>query len=156
MFLDAHTFRNVVASTPLISIDLIVENLRGQILLGQRLNRPAQGYWFVPGGRIQKNETLNNAFTRLSETELGYTLFRSDAKFLGVYEHLYKDSVFGDSEVSLNTHYVVLAYHAILTTSTKIKPPKTQHEHFRWWSRDEIKSSDEVHDNTRIYIDSLY
>ena len=28
----------------------------------QRTNRPAQGYWFVPGGRVQKDETLEAAF----------------------------------------------------------------------------------------------
>ena len=43
MFLPADTFRTVVASTPLVSIDLLVRNLQGELLLGERLNRPAQG-----------------------------------------------------------------------------------------------------------------
>jgi len=51
MFLSQEDFATVVRSTPLISIDLVVENERGEFLLGQRTNRPAQGYWFVPGGR---------------------------------------------------------------------------------------------------------
>lgn len=56
-WLDVTTFETVVASAPLISIDLLVENEQGQYLLGLRKNRPAQGYWFVPGGRVQKNES---------------------------------------------------------------------------------------------------
>jgi colanic acid biosynthesis protein WcaH len=48
--LPIETFKTVIASTPLISIDLIVRNNQQQILLGKRLNKPAQGYWFVPGG----------------------------------------------------------------------------------------------------------
>lgn len=58
MFLDNTTFSTVLDSTPLVSIDLVIENTQGEILLGERKNRPAQGYWFVPGGRILKNESL--------------------------------------------------------------------------------------------------
>jgi len=71
MYLDTKTFKTVIASTPLIAIDLIVVNERKEILLGKRLNQPAKNYWFVPGGRILKNETLDNAFKRLTLTELG-------------------------------------------------------------------------------------
>lgn len=88
-WLDAETFQTVVASTPLISIDLLVENEQGEYLLGMRNNRPAQGYWFVPGGRVQKNETLDEAFKRLTRMELGVELERTDARFKGVYEHFY-------------------------------------------------------------------
>lgn len=73
MFLRHEDFATVVRSTPLISIDLIVENTPGEFLLGKRLNRPAQGYWFVPGGRVQKDEPLHVAFERLTETEPGVT-----------------------------------------------------------------------------------
>ena len=49
MFLRQEDFATVVRSTPLVSLDFIVENSRGEFLLGKRTNRPAQGYWFVPG-----------------------------------------------------------------------------------------------------------
>jgi colanic acid biosynthesis protein WcaH len=50
MFLEKDLFSTVIKSTPLVSIDLVVKNNRGQTLLGQRLNKPAKGFWFVPGG----------------------------------------------------------------------------------------------------------
>ena len=84
MWLSNELFRSVVDSTPLISIDLVVLNSKGECLLGQRLNRPAQGNWFVPGGRILKNETLDAAFNRLTLEELGKVSARSDARLLGV------------------------------------------------------------------------
>ena len=56
-------FLTVVRLTPLVAIDLIVTDGNRRILLGHRRNRPAQGTWFVPGGRITKNETLDAAFT---------------------------------------------------------------------------------------------
>ncbi|MFI8747740.1 GDP-mannose mannosyl hydrolase [Pseudomonas sp. NPDC077186] len=152
MFLDQATFRTVVAATPLVSIDLMVQNAEGKILLGQRLNRPAQGFWFVPGGRILKNETLDLAFERLTRVELGNCFSRSEATFMGVYEHLYVDSVFGANP---DTHYVVLGYCLLLPADAQLRLPQTQHGHFRWWSLDEIRSSEEVHENTRTYLPAL-
>jgi hypothetical protein len=40
------TFKKIVASTPLVSIDLLVRDTQGNILLGKRVNRPAQGAWW--------------------------------------------------------------------------------------------------------------
>lgn len=83
MFLSQEDFATVVRSTPLISIDLIVENERGEFLLGKRTNRPAQGLWFVPGGRVQKDETLSDAFERLTLAELGLQLPMAAGQFYG-------------------------------------------------------------------------
>lgn len=71
MWLPDETFKSIIQHTPLISIDLIVRNEQGHVLLGQRVNAPAKGYWFVLGGRVRKNETLDDAFVRLVREELG-------------------------------------------------------------------------------------
>lgn len=122
MWLSNELFRSVVDSTPLISIDLVVLNSKGECLLGQRLNRPAQGNWFVPGGRILKNETLDAAFIRLTLEELGKASARSDARLLGVYEHFYADSVFAAPGHGPNTHYVVLAYQLVMAEDDLLHP----------------------------------
>jgi colanic acid biosynthesis protein WcaH len=70
-FLEKQVFTTVIDSTPLVSIDLLVENTDGKVLLGYRNNRPAKGYWFVPGGRILKDESMDDAFKRLTLAELG-------------------------------------------------------------------------------------
>lgn len=41
--LSRNTFQTIVQHTPLVSIDLIIKNAQGQVLLGRRNNRPAQG-----------------------------------------------------------------------------------------------------------------
>lgn len=76
-WLDADTLEMVVATTPLTSIGLLVENEKGEYLLGLRTNHPAQGYWFVPGGRVQKNETLDDALRRLTRSGLVVILDRA-------------------------------------------------------------------------------
>lgn len=154
MWLSDDTFRSVVASTPLASIDLVVTNAEGKILLGQRLNRPAQGYWFVPGGRILKGETLDVAFKRLTQHELAKAFPRDRARLLGIYEHFYADSVFGETG-NPNTHYVVLGYQLALGAGEALSPPLEQHGHYGWWAAVEMRNSAEVHDNTRAYLEAL-
>ncbi len=154
MWLSDDAFRSVVASTPLVSIDLVVTNEEGSVLLGQRLNRPAQGYWFVPGGRILKDETLDSAFVRLTQHELGESFTRDRARLLGLYEHFYSDSVFSGAG-NPNTHYVVLGYQLALDAGEKVTPPLEQHGRYRWWTMADMRNSAEVHENSRAYLGAL-
>ncbi len=149
MLLDAETFKTVVASTPLISMDLVVINSRGQVLLGQRKNRPAQGYWFVPGGRILKGERFPQAFARLTREELGLELSLTDAEFLGPFEHHYTDNFAG---ADFSTHYVVLGYRLRLDVDLASLPDQ-QHGRYRWFDLDEARSSNEVHLHTQWYLE---
>lgn len=146
--LDLEIFKTVVASTPLVSIDLIVKNNVGQVLLGYRNNRPAQGYWFVLGGRIQKDERFDLAFNRLTETELGERLALSQAQFIGPYEHLYQDNFSGNT---FSTHYVVLGYQ-VCWNGDLAELPSEQHCDYRWWDVAELLNSPNVHDNTKAYF----
>jgi colanic acid biosynthesis protein WcaH len=107
MLLSKDTFSSVIENTPLISIDLIVENDKSQILLGNRVNEPALGYWFVPGGRIFKDESLDDAFQRTVKEELGLNIERKDSIFDKTYEHFYENNVFNNK---FSTHYIVLAH----------------------------------------------
>lgn len=148
--LDDALFSSVVANTPLVSIDLVVRNSEGNVLLGQRTNRPALGMWFVPGGRIFKDELISDAFLRIAREELGAESPMNDGQFLGVYEHFYPDNYSGDA---FSTHYVVLAYQLDLDISLN-DLPQIQHDHYRWWERKEMMDSEEVHLHSRWYLDS--
>ncbi|OGQ58700.1 MAG: GDP-mannose mannosyl hydrolase [Deltaproteobacteria bacterium RIFCSPLOWO2_02_FULL_53_8] len=151
-FLDDVTFRTVVDATPLVSIDLIVRRGDGKILLGQRRNRPAEGFWFVPGGRIRKGETLDAAFRRLSLSELGVVVARSDCRLLGVYEHIYEDSVFGPAPEAPSTHYVVLGYEVRWAGFSELELPLEQHSGYRWFDPDAMLQAGHVHANTKAYV----
>lgn len=147
MFLDNETFSTVIASTPLVSIDLVVQNSAGDVLLGERLNRPAQGNWFVPGGRILKNESLSAAFARLTLAELGKAFSIEQATLQGPYDHFYTDSVFGDTP---STHYVAIAYR--LTIHEALALPPEQHSAYRWFSIPALLAHEHVHPNTKAYF----
>lgn len=146
--LPSELFKTVVANAPLISIDLVIQDPLGRVLLGKRLNRPAQGYWFVAGGRIQKDETLASAFERLVREELGLTRTICEAQFLGPFEHMYNDNFSGDD---FSTHYIVLGYRLLLDVDLG-KLPKDQHGTYKWFDVSELLTSDLVHENTKLYF----
>jgi colanic acid biosynthesis protein WcaH len=146
--LPREQFLEVVARTPLVSIDLVVRDSAGRVLLGLRRNAPARGFWFVPGGVIRKNETLDVAFSRISRNELGQELRRADSRLLGAYEHLYAENA--DDRPGFGTHYVVLA-HAIEVPGLPALPPE-QHSVYRWMSPAEVLDTPDVHENTKAYF----
>ncbi len=140
-------FLHIVDATPLVSIDLILRNESGEVLLGRRANRPAQGMWFVPGGRIRKNERVNDALKRISQRELGVTI--GQAKLLGVFDHIYPDNFLGAPGV--NTHYVVLGMEAELPGGLTFTVDD-QHEELKWWAVKELLGEPSVHENTKAYF----
>ncbi|MGN8133948.1 GDP-mannose mannosyl hydrolase [Paraburkholderia sp. 22099] len=143
-------FLDVVRLTPLVSIDLIVKDADGRVLIGHRRNRPARGTWFVPGGRILKDETLDAAFARVAEAELGIgSLARSSARFEGVYEHHYHDNFADEPDVS--THYIVLAYSLTSSSAVPIGRPD-QHSGYLWLAPSDLLARADVHENTKAYF----
>jgi colanic acid biosynthesis protein WcaH len=139
----------VVRLVPLISIDLIIRNSTNQVLLGFRENEPAKGFYFVPGGRILKNERLRDAFVRILRNEINYSGSFDEARPLGVYEHFYGTNYFGEPDYG--THYVVLAYEIGLKDTSGLRID-SQHREFVWWNEPHLLASEQVHDYTKAYL----
>tara|TARA_B110000967_G_C18702174_1_gene468413 strand:- start:22 stop:459 length:438 start_codon:yes stop_codon:yes gene_type:complete len=142
--LDNKTFKTVISSTPLISIDLLVKK-DNKILLGKRVNKPAQDYLFSTGGRVYKNETINNAMIRIAKDELNFEL-KSSPKFIGVFEHFYDDSIYQD----VSTHYVDLAYEVEIHETLNL--PTKQHKEYQWLTIKELLESKRVHKYVKDYF----
>ncbi len=149
MILDHPTLLQVVRNTPLVAVDLVVRNAQDEVLLGWRTNEPARGTWFVPGGRICKNEPIARAFERISNNELGTELALADASFLGPHEHFYSQNFAQAPEI--DTHYVVLAY-TIRPQEPLANLPADQHSSYRWWTVPDLLQAPDVHPNTKAYF----
>ncbi len=140
-------FLEVISRTPLVAIDLVIRDPENNILLGRRINEPAKGKWFVPGGRILKGESLEAAFERISVAEIGERHFRSEARLIGVFTHNYDTNYFLVDGVT--THYVVLAFELRVNKRFKISTSK-QHDEFNWFSH---RSQDsDIHEYTLAYF----
>jgi colanic acid biosynthesis protein WcaH len=149
MKIDKKHVLEIIEATPLVSIDLVIRNPSNKVLLGKRNNRPAIGYWFVPGGRIFKNETINQALKRISEVELGQDLSTKAPSLLGAYDHIYEDNFLNVK--GINTHYVVLAFVIALQQEIEVKSDE-QHTELKWWEIDKLLQDQTVHQNTKVYF----
>ncbi len=136
-YLRGELFKTIIEHTPLVSVDLIIKN-EGKVLLGKRVNKPAQGYWFTLGGRVLKNERIQDAITRICNMEIGI-IPPENPRFIGIFEHLYDDSIFDD----VSTHYVNLGYEVEVSGLEDL--PTDQHTAYRWFGLEELMQSDEVH-----------
>ena len=148
-WLESQDFERVVRFTPLVSIDIVVRSKDGHVLLGRRKNEPARNSFFVPGGRITKNESLEAAFKRITVAELGLQMELKQARFIGVYEHIYKENFF--EKEGFGTHYVVLAYELILS-ETPASLPTQQHQDYVWKMEQEVLEWPAAHENTKAYF----
>jgi colanic acid biosynthesis protein WcaH len=142
-------FSCVVRYAPLPSIDLIIRDPDRMVLVGLRTNEPAKNCYFVPGGVIQKNETIELAFARILRAETGYFASQSDARFLGVFQHFYSTNRFGDP--AYGTHYVVLAYELQLDYRPAIILD-AQHSESKWMAVPDLIVASDVHENTKAYF----
>lgn len=111
-------WETIVSNVPIVSVDLLVRYEDG-ILLGKRTNEPAKGYWFMPGGRVQKGETRTEAAHRIGKEELGLDI--EIVESLGAFEHFYDTS---DID-GVSKHYLANAYVADVISGE----PKSDEQH---------------------------
>jgi len=136
-YIEKTLFKDIIENTPLVSLDLVVRQGK-KILLGKRLNKPAQGYWFTMGGRILKNEKLEHTIERIAKDELGIQL-EGIPRFVGVFEHFYEESIYE----GVSTHYVNLVYETEVHHLSNL--PEDQHDAYRWFTVGELLESESVH-----------
>lgn len=159
MFLEKSDFKKVVLLAPLISIDLCILK-KNKLLIGQRKNSPAKNFYFVPGGRVRKNEHLDQAINRILLKELGYKFTKKknlSDNFLGFFEHFYEDN-FQDNK-NFSTHYVVLAFSLnfdYIIDAFDIPEEEDQHSNYIWYDLNHNnKSKLSIHEYTQYYINRL-
>lgn len=152
--LPAAQFAAACEALPLVSIDLVLTDDVGRLLLGLRRNAPARDWWFTPGGRIRKNEPLAEARRRIAAEELGLpeaTLRR--ATLMGAWDHFYPDSAFA---ADVSTHYVNLALWLALTRDevdalTLPEGDGEQHACWQWMPLTQAEADASVHPHVQVY-----
>jgi len=135
-------WENIVEHMPIPSVDLLVVTDEG-ILLAKRQNEPPKGEWFVPGGRIQKGESLHEAVHRVAEEELGTDVVIK--KELGAYDHRYETA---DVANSGGKHYVAHGY--VVCPESEIGDLDEQHSEAKYF---DLNMLPPLHPNVAIYLD---
>ena len=148
-FTPKEDYLHVIKHSQIISLDMVITNPDGKILLGKRNNEPAKGTWFVPGGRVYKNETFKDACRRISKGELGEALSYDNE--IGVYHHSYNNNFDNEDH---GTHYLVFGVAINLDRHLELNTESMddQHEELKWWYADELLSDPTVHAFTKSYF----
>lgn len=95
---------NVIEKQPKLSVALIVENNKGEVLAQQRLKQPYYGFWGRPTGKIRWGETMLEAAERELAEETGLS---ADLSVAGFYHKMDYDD---DSSQLLEDKLFVLIY----------------------------------------------
>lgn len=76
---------------PRLTVELLIENNKKEILLLKRTSPPFKNYWHLPGGFLLKGESIEQCIKRISNEEVCSTLYKKDGKFVTLFENLYSD-----------------------------------------------------------------
>jgi len=152
-------FAAALAALPLVSVDWVLSDPDGAVLTGLRLNTPARGSWFTPGGRVRKGEPLAETLVRVAVDELGASVasllgggWLGRAQLMGAWDHFYSDSAFSESAA---THYVNLPHWLALSwcevaVLEGALPVGGQHSEWHWVSPSSAEV--EVHAHVKPYL----
>ena len=147
-YIPTPTYLQVIEHAPIVSIDLIIFNNEGNVLLGKRKNEPAKEFWFVPGGRLRKNESNRTALERIADEELGTSFQGDEFSLSGAYNHIYNNNF---KHNKFGTHYICFAYSLIL--DKPLNPIKDdQHTEFIWLNPIDVMKNPQVHSNVKNYF----
>lgn len=103
MFIDQDLYLKIREVMPTTCVDLVVTNPNNEYLLLHRKEEPAKGLWWIPGGRIHKNESWRDAAYRKSMEELGVCLDLVD--FISLEESIFHNVGYHTVNVTVHMRY---------------------------------------------------
>lgn len=116
------TYKEILRVMPVCCVDLVI-TYNDKYLLLKRAKEPAKGQWWLPGGRIRKNEKIRNAALRKAREETGL-----DCEFvseMGVNEGIFEAGPFG-----FGVHTVGIV--CLLKAKTDKVKLDSNHTTFKW------------------------
>ena len=119
MLIEKDLYEKIRGVLPTVCVDLLVTNGEGKYLLAKRTEKPAQGEWWFPGGRIHKWEEWRQTALRKGKEELGVDL--TIGRLISVENSFFKEDDY---------HTVNIVVHAIF--SHRLIELDDSHEEVRW------------------------
>ena len=113
-------------SLPILCVDIIARNTKGEYLLVKRANEPKKGRWWIVGGRAFKGESLEQAVIRKVKEETGKRI--KDIRPVGYFELIDSINPFG---MSFKYHAVSIVFTALIEGAGPVKLD-AQSSHFKF------------------------
>lgn len=87
-------YRKIHECLPIACVDVIIKTPDSGLVMFKRKTKPAQGQWWFVGGRVFKNERLEDAARRKVKEEAGISVKK--VQLVGsVYETIFQEDPFG-------------------------------------------------------------
>jgi len=119
-------YKKILEKMPICCVDGVI-SFRGKVLLVLRNKEPAKNKWWLPGGRIFKNERLRAAMKRKIKEETGINV--KVEKIIGIYETFFKKGPF--KNLKTGVHTINICFLCTPTSFPKIKLDKTS-KGYKW------------------------
>jgi colanic acid biosynthesis protein WcaH len=114
--IPAEQYQHIITVLPILCVDVVVKNARGEYLLIKRANEPRQGQWWVIGGRLLKGETLEEAVVRKVREETSLKV--GGLHPIGYYEAVSQENPFG---LAPRLHAVSVVFSTVVDDGQQIR-----------------------------------
>ena len=117
-------YEQILKKMPIPCVDIaIVAN--GSVLLVRRTDPPAEGEWWVPGGRVRKGEMMRDTAIRKAQEEVGI------ACHVGPIVHT-AETIFPDGPGGISVHSINSCFFMYPVGSDLDPKLDDHHAEFRW------------------------
>ena len=96
-------YNQILEIMPIICVDGVIINNENEILFLKRENEPAKNEWWFPGGRLLKNEKLEDAIIRKVKEETNLDV--EVVKYIGTTETIFDKGPFDIPVHTVNFTY---------------------------------------------------
>lgn len=117
-------YREILKVLPILCVDIMAQNSKGEYLLIKRANEPKKDVWWVIGGRVLKGETLLQAAMRKVREETG--LKPSHMRLVGCFELVDGVNPFG---LPFEYHTVSAVFSAVIDETQPVHLDKQSLEY---------------------------
>jgi colanic acid biosynthesis protein WcaH len=137
--INSTEYKKILENMPICSVDVVICHCN-KILLVNRNNEPAKNEWWFPGGRVYKNERLEEAAFRKTYEEVGIKV--QIIKMIGIYETMFNKGPFDELKSGVHTVNIYFLVKPTLE-NFKIKIDDTSSD-YKW--------IDKIEENLHPYV----
>jgi len=127
-YLSENDYKKAYFLVPIPCVDILVTS-GSNFLLEKRINEPAKGEWFFPGGRIYKGELVGEALERKIKEELGISAVSKDFELITIEDHIFESGMLGGE-----IHNISLLYRIDFSERPEIVIDETQADEVAWFN----------------------
>jgi colanic acid biosynthesis protein WcaH len=129
MFIKEKLYKKIMEKVPVVCTDALILNEKKEFLLIKRKNEPLKNIYWMIGGRLHKNELIENGIKRKLHQEIGVKNIK--VKYLGFFEEFFLKT---KQNVNNGFHSISFVYLAFINSNTKIKIDEQSSE-FKWFKK---------------------